>query len=225
MTNAVAVGQPSIGGQLEIVAVGDDPATVDAASITPAARSAMNGSPSSLDPDGPASIGLTSSGPYGVQLLERTGAPLAAALSWALPVTHGGDIAIAPAVPAAARWMMVAGPPVATPAHLGLLIANPGERPVVARIRLFTPTSEIDPPQLQALTILPGRVVSLPLGAAKAVPVGVEITTNGLPVAAAIVGAEGLGITSVVFTVEGTASTPAGDVAIETQARAGVDAP
>ena len=224
LTSGVAVGEPTRGGTLEIVAVGDDPATVDAATITAAARSAMTGFPPTLDPDGPASIVLAQAGPVAVQLDERSGAPLAAALSWALPTTHGGDIAIGPAVPPAARWTFVAGPPLAAPGHLGLVLANPGDRPVVVKIRLFTPSGEVDPPGLQALTVLPGRVVAVPLGAAKVLPVGAEITTDGSPVAAVMVGAEGLGLASTVFAIEGTPSMPVGDVAIETQPRAGVDA-
>jgi hypothetical protein len=224
LTSGVAVGQPSRGSRLEIVAIGDDPATVDAATITGAARSATIGFPPTLDPDGPASIVLPLAGPVAVQLLERSGAPLAAALSWALPVTHGGDVAVVPAVPAAARWAFVVGPPLAAAAHAGLVLANPGDRPVVVKIRLFTPNAEVDSPNLQALTVLPGRVVSLPLGVANALPVGAEITTDGSPVAAVMVGAEGSGIASTVFAIEGSSSTPVGEVAIETQPRAGVDA-
>jgi hypothetical protein len=223
LTLAVAAGEPGFAGRLGVVAVGDDAATADAAGITVNARSALAGFPTGLDPDGPASVALPNVFPFAVTLDERAGSPLAAAMVWGLRIRGGGDIGAVPAVAPANEWTIVAGPP-ATPDRLHLVIANPSDSPVVVRCRLFTPNAAIDPPGLAALTILPGRAVSIVLSQAAVVPVGVELTSTGPAIAAAIVGVSGNGPATAVYGLAGVAEASPRPVDVEVDPRAGADA-
>jgi Family of unknown function (DUF5719) len=223
-TEGAAVASAVKGARLEVVAVGDDPSTVEAATITPRSRGTTAGFPPGLDADAPAFVRFGGAGPFAVSLDDREGSPFSAALMWGVPAVSGGDYASVPVSRATARWVGVIGPPAGRASGFKLVVVNPGSTAITMRIRLLGTAGEVPAGTLASVTLAGGRVSSYSLSGVRGRTVGVEITADG-PVGASLLGFGGRGIGSFLYACGGRSSEPAASLAIHVDDRAGVDAP
>lgn len=208
--------------RLSMVAIGEDPATIDASTLRSDDRGTTRGFPPGLDPFAPVSLTIPGPGAFAVSLSGREGSPFVAALGWGLPVRGGSDAAGIPVGTVSSRWLAVAGPP-STGSSVRIVVSNPSDEPVRVRARLLTQTGLQAPSTLTNLTLAAGRVISFVLGVPHAT-VGVEIVSEGGSVGFALVGSSGAGAATLLYGMAGVPAAARGRPGVELDARAGVSA-
>ncbi len=197
-TSLAVAGEPLRNGHVDIVAVGEDPATVVSSTLTAKGQSSTIAFPSGLDPGSPVEVGIRGGGAMAFSLVGREGSPFVATLAWSPPIPGGSDFAISPPLPVSTRWIGVAGPP-ASGAGLRLVLANPSGGPVVARTRVLTQSGQAAAGALASVSLLPGRSAVFPL-AVRGEAVGVEVVSSG-PIVVTVVGTGGRDATAFTYAI------------------------